>query len=372
MGKSYWQAVATLVGMIIGAGILGIPYVVAKSGYLFGALNVIVLGIAIMVINLYTGEISLRTRGIHQVTGYADRYLGKWGKVLMLISIVTVGISALTAYLIGIGKALNAVFGLREFFFMLAAFAVLGFLIYRGLKVIKKWELALGIVMLLVILVIAFLSLHKVDASNLTSSSFPMILAPYGVVFFAFLGYAAVPELKEILNRERKRVKSAIIVGSIIPIFIYLLFAAVVVAVTGTSTSDVATLGLGEAVGRHMVILGNLLAVFTMSTSFLAVGLALKWVFQYDYTMNDKLSWVLTCVPPVVLALVGITNFIQAIDIGGSIGGGLGGILLVLIFHRAKKLGEKKPEFQLKGSWIISTLLIALFLGGMAYTLLTL
>ncbi|MFH1638528.1 MAG: aromatic amino acid transport family protein [Candidatus Woesearchaeota archaeon] len=372
MSKSYWQASATLVGMIIGAGILGIPYVVAKSGYLLGALNIIILGIAILFINLYTGEISLRTRGIHQVTGYASLYLGKWGKLLMLISIITVGISALAAYLIGISKALNAVFGVREIFFVLAAFIVLGLLIYRGLKIIQEWELALGIVMLLVIVVIALLSLNKIDASNLSSFNFPLILAPYGVVFFAFLGYAAVPELKEILRKERKRVKSAIIVGSIIPIFIYLLFVAVVVSVTGTSTSDVASLGLGEAIGLHMIVLGNLLAVFTMSTSFLAVGLAVKWVFQYDYGMNEKLSVALTCILPLAIVLGGITNFIQAIEIGGSVGGGVGGILLVLIFHRAKKLGERKPEFSLNVHWIFSALLVAIFVGGILYTLLTL
>ena len=34
-----------------------------------------------MVLNLYVGEITLRTKGNHQLPGYAKRYLGKTGRV---------------------------------------------------------------------------------------------------------------------------------------------------------------------------------------------------------------------------------------------------------------------------------------------------
>lgn len=372
MNKPYWQAAATLMGMIIGAGILGIPYVVAKCGYLLGAINIIVLGIAIMFINLYTGEISLRTKGTHEVTGYAEKYLGKWGKLLMLISIVAMMFGAMIAYMIGVGKALNAIFGLPELVFTLLFFVVMAYIIYCGLSLIKKWELALGGVMLLVVLVIALLSLPKFNFANLATVNLPFILAPYGVVFFAYLGYSAVPEVREILKANKKKIKSAIILGSVIPIIVYLFFVAVVVAVTGTLTSDVATLGLGEALGPYMIVLGNIFAVFSMTTSFLAVGLATKWVFQYDYKLKKNVAWAITCFPPLAIVLMGITTFIQAIGLSGALAGGLGGILTVLIYHKARKHGERKPEFSLNVHWLFSAVLVALFAGGILYTLVTL
>ena len=62
---------AVLVGTIIGAGILGIPYVVAKSGFVIGAVHIILIGIIMTIVMLYLGEITLRTKANHQLPGYA-------------------------------------------------------------------------------------------------------------------------------------------------------------------------------------------------------------------------------------------------------------------------------------------------------------
>ena len=39
--KRLFEAVSTLVGCVIGAGILGIPYVVAKAGFVTGLVNIV-------------------------------------------------------------------------------------------------------------------------------------------------------------------------------------------------------------------------------------------------------------------------------------------------------------------------------------------
>ncbi|MCH7515924.1 MAG: amino acid permease, partial [Bacteroidetes bacterium] len=45
MDKKYWSVVFTLTGTIIGAGILGLPYVFQKSGFLIGTFWLFILGI---------------------------------------------------------------------------------------------------------------------------------------------------------------------------------------------------------------------------------------------------------------------------------------------------------------------------------------
>ena len=65
----FWIAVTTLVGTIVGAGILGIPYIVAKAGFLVGFILMLILGIAFIFLNLFAGEIVLRTKEQHQLTG---------------------------------------------------------------------------------------------------------------------------------------------------------------------------------------------------------------------------------------------------------------------------------------------------------------
>ena len=80
-------ASSELIGTIVGAGFLGIPYVVSKSGFTLGLIHMMIIGIVITLTMLYLGEIIQRTRSSHQLPGYAERYLGKEGKRLMSFSV---------------------------------------------------------------------------------------------------------------------------------------------------------------------------------------------------------------------------------------------------------------------------------------------
>ena len=121
--------IGTLLGAIVGAGILAIPYVMAQSGLLLGFILIVGLGLSLLLVNLMAGEIVLRTNKQHQLTGYAERYLGPWGKRLMTFSMVFSIYGALTAYLIGLGETLAAIFhGGNPLVYTLICF-VCGFLI---------------------------------------------------------------------------------------------------------------------------------------------------------------------------------------------------------------------------------------------------
>src|SRR3989344_800615 len=98
MKKELLEAIATLAGTVIGAGILGIPYIVQKTGFMVGLAYIIIIGLSVMIVNLCLGEVVLRTEGKHQLTGYAQKYLGKYGKWLMTFSMVVGIYGALTAY----------------------------------------------------------------------------------------------------------------------------------------------------------------------------------------------------------------------------------------------------------------------------------
>jgi amino acid permease len=88
------------------------------------------------------------------------------------------------------------------------------------------------------ILIISLLSLSHINIANFITFDITKVLIPYGVILFAFLGAAAVPEMEQELIRNRKLMKKAIIIGVLIPIISYLLFAVAVVGVTGLATSE--------------------------------------------------------------------------------------------------------------------------------------
>lgn len=294
--------------------------------------------------------------------------LEKWGKLAMTFSILIGTYGALIAYLIGVGASLNALFGIREIFATLGFFILVSTIVYMGLKTIGKWEFWLSGFVLAIILFIFFVSFGKFDIGNLTGFDWKNLFIPYGVIFFAFIGTTAIPEVRGILDHNKKRLKTAILIGSLIPIVAYLLFTLAVLGVTGINTTEIATIGLGTVIGRYMVVTGNLFAIIAMSTSFLALGLAINWVYRYDYKVSKNWAWVLTVFPPLIIALSGLTGFIQVIGISGAIAGGVDGLLIVMMHKRAKRLGEIKPAYEFKSHWYVSLLLSLIFLGGIVYT----
>ncbi len=367
------EAIAILIGMIIGAGILGIPYVIAQAGLFWGLINLIGIGLIILLVHLYLGEIILRTKGKHQLPGYAFIYLGKPGRALMLISMMLVQYGALIAYMFGEGEVLSFIFfGITSLslhvLFSLIFFIIMAALVFFGLKTLGKGELIGVTAIIAIVIAIAVYFLPQTQILNFLAFNPSLALRaffPYGAILFAYLGFAAIPEMKEILNSKKAKasMKKAIIIGSLIPIAIYLLFAITVVNFKGLATPDIATIALGRLV--------SLFAVFTMFTSFLAIGLAQKEIFWYDLKFKHFMSWFLTCVPVLLISLAiiffNLATFVQIISFAGAVAGGLGGILIMLMAHRAKKLGKREPEYSIGINKFIIIALIALFAFGMAY-----
>ena len=376
--KHLLEAISTLIGFTIGAGILGIPFVVAKAGFLTGMLNILVLGILILILNLYLGEISLRTKGIHQLTGYAKIYLGKTGTYLMAASFIISLHGALIAYIIKTGEFLNAllgpVFGGNIIFYSIIFFILSFIIIFKGIREVERSELSMVILIFIIIIILAIFAAPNINANNLTDFSIKNVFIPYGVVFFAFLAMPAIPSMNEELKNNKKDLKKAIIIGSLIPLIIYILFAIIVVGITGINTTDGAIIGLATVLGDKILIMGTILGILTMTTSFIAVAFALTQMYHLDYNIKKKISSTLACFIPLIIALVIINSniknsFFTVLDITGSLGGSLAGILIILIWLKAKKAGKRKPEFSIFKNNILSIAIILMFVLGMIFKL---
>lgn len=374
--KHYYAAIATLLGTIIGAGVLGIPYVVAQAGFWVGALNIAVLGAVAMMVYLYFGEVVLRTPGNHQLSGYAEIYLGKWAKYLIMFSMMFGIYSALIAYIIGEGQTLFALFGGNPMYWQVGYLFVISVFVYFGIRAVEKSELVLGMCMLAVVTLIIILLVPNVQASNLNNFHITKFFLPYGVVLFAFLGMGVVPELKEELSHNRKLMKSAIIIGVLIPLVIYLLFALTVVGSIGLERFSslppderMANVALGNFMGNEFWVLGNLFALFTMATSFIALGMALKEMYIYDFKLKNRTAWLLTCLVPLAIALSGMAHFIEAISLSGVVSGGIDIIVILLMAGVAKKIGQRKPEYTIPINIPVSIIITVLFVVGIVWHL---
>jgi len=371
-----WIASATLMGTIIGAGVLGIPYVIAQSGLLLGIINLLVVGFALLVLHLCLGEISLRTKGLHQLSGYMEIYLGKIGKHLIAFSMMVGIYGAMVAYIIGEGEILKTIFGGHPLIYSLAFFVIVSIIIFMGIKATGRAEMIVTSLMILIVLAIGIFSFSKIDPTHFTAIHWQNIFLPYGVILFAFVGTAAIPELREELENQKHQMKKAILIGSILPIVVYLLFAVIVVGLVGLKNFNtlapndrIATIALSIFADPYLGLAANIFAVFAMFTSFIGLGLALYQMYEYDYHLKKIWAFFLTVIPPIIIAISGLTHFIAVIGFTGAIAGGVDGILVMLAYWKAKRNSQRKPEYKLKIGKFITGLLILMFALGIAYQL---
>ncbi len=369
MTKSHlFGAAATIVGTVVGAGILGIPYVISQTGVTIGMIQLLVIGLIFILLNLYMGEIVLRTKGNHQLTGYAEKYIGKKGKILMTLSMVLGTWIALVAYGVGTGQVIAGILGWgNPITYGVILFLVLSTILSFGINILENMEKLLVTVMVVIVVVIILQTIPFLRMDNLTTINYTHTISSFGVIFFAYLGSVSIVEAKEILGKKRHLLRRAIILGMTIPMIIYALFAFFVVGVTGANTTEVATIGLGLMSSKYIILIGNILALFTMSTSFLALGFAVKEMFQFDYKLKKNKALFCTLAVPFIIVTLNLTGFINALSIAGALEGGIISTLIIFMILKAKKKSDRKPEFTTPINKPAAVLIVLFFAAVMVY-----
>ena len=365
-------AIATLSGTIIGAGLFALPYITLQVGFWVILAYFLVLGILVILIHLFFAELSLKTPDFKRTPGFAKIYLGKWGRTASYISIILGIFGALLAYLILGGKFMSELgelisdgMGENTLLYVIFYFIIGSVLIFCGIKAIEKvqfWGLILFLVILFAIFLrgVPFISIDNlfINRGLPSDGQWSNLFLPYGVILFSLWGAALIPEVEEMLGKEKRKLLKIIPIAIVIPAVVYLFFIFLVLGITGTGTTKDSLSGLGSVLGDGVVALVLLFGLVTTFTSFVALGLTLKKVFWYDFKLPKKTAWAITCFLPLMLYLVGFQNFIAVIGVIGGIMLAIDGILILLMYRKIR------PD----RVFIVYPLILVL-LGGMIYSI---
>jgi amino acid permease len=365
-----WEGVILMLSGTIGAGILGIPYVVASVGLVAGIIYIAILGIFMTLLNMLVGEIVVRTKEKKQIIGLAEKYAGKFGKFLMSVIVYIILFGAMLAYIIGVGEAIHQMFGGESVLWSVAFFIAGGIIIYLGLRTIKSIEFFLLFSLLIIILLISVGSAKFLDINNMIYFNYVSLFLPYGVILFAFHSTSAVAEVHSLLEDKPVKFKKVILYSGLISTLVYIVFAFIIVGVTGKNTTELATVGLGNLIGPVMNWLGNLFAVFAMGTSFLMVGVSLRDSFTWDFGFRKLLSTSLACGIPIIIFATGMREFISTLELVGGIFISAELIFLLFIFWRARKKGDMPAKsFALHHAFPLVVILLILFTIGAVHNI---
>jgi len=378
------EAIAVLIGTIIGAGVFTLPYVAVHSGLAITLIWLIIVSFIIIYLHLAFGEIVLRTKKEFCLPGYVGHYLNSSAeKLILLTTFFTFSFSLLIYLLLGsqfLKVILNSVwtsFSFPQGLLVVLLWLVLSSVVLSKSKRLSRINFYLSFALLFVFFIIIIFALPHFKTGNINLFNFTNHwgwLIPYGVLFFALNGMVAIPEAAKVLEIKegnKKKLKKVIIIGTLIPILCYLIFILAVVGASGSFTTLETIEGLKGILGNSIILLGAILGFLAVSTSYLIFASYIKNSFINDFKWSRFISYFLVIIGPLLLYCLHVENLVKLISFMGGMLGGLEGVMLVLVLRKAKQQGEIEPPYQIPlNKLLVIVFVTALIIGALCQTFL--
>lgn len=390
---SVFGGILLVAGTCIGAGMLAIPLVTGLSGF-FPAIAINVLcWLFMLATGLLFLEATLWMPDGSNVLSMADRFLGKWGKILSGFFFLFLYYCLMVSYLSGasilVAGGIKQSFGIQipeEVGFWLFA-CIIGAFVFIGAHLVDKvnWILMTGLVISYLMLLGA--GADDVQANLLVLKNWKLTLFAAPVLFGAYGFHNIIPTISTYLRRDRKALTQAIFWGTVFAFVIYSFWQWLIMgSVSMEGLAEAALAGkpasqiLSEVTGNKWVSLTALyFGFFALVTSLLGVSLSMVDFFGDGFKIENRTGiprfWLTALVffPPALFAFYNPGIFVKAIGFAGGFGeaflNGLLPISMVWIGRYKMKLQGKRLLFGGRGVLLLLTLFCLLVVGIEAYSL---
>ncbi len=343
-------------GTSIGAGMLALPVSTGPYGFLPSALLFVICWFFMMLTGLLILEVNLWLKPGANILSMASQTLGLGGRIIGWITYLLLFYSLLAAYAAGMGdlirQALQNSFGwhMSNSAASLIFVAIVGIAIYCGAKTVDYVNRLFFTCKILTFLGIIIFLFPHVQLPQLSYVNPNKIWLTLTIVVTSFGYHNIVPSIRVYLNDDARKLRLAIIIGSTIPLFVYLLWQIAIVGVVPVSgkngllsilsTGQPAT-GLATSLSQLLATpwiatLFNLFTIFAITTSFTCVAFSLFDFLSDSFSIKRDfrgriLTLLLTFIPPLVFVFFYPGGFILALSYAGIFVAILLGILPALM-----------------------------------------
>ncbi len=375
-----------IAGSCIGAGMLGLPILTGIAGF-FPSLLMFFLAWLFMT---FTGLLLVEVNGWfpHQVNmlSMVEHSLGKIGRGVCWVTYLFLFYALLVAYISGSGNLFSTlsehVFSLSIPIWLGSLFFVVifGGVVYLGTRKVDLVNrvLMMGKVFFFFLLIVISVSFIKPKLLLHTDSSLAIFSLPILITSFGF--HNMIPSLTAYMNRDLKKVRKAIIGGSILSFVVYLIWEIIILGIVpyhgagGVLESykmdrEGAQALAGIIRSPWIGFFAQGLAFFAILTSFLAQSLSLVHFLADGLKVaKAKKESIALCsmalVPPLVLALIYPRFFFKALNFAGGVCAViLFGIVPALMAWVGRYRKETPSSYELQGGkkLLLSIFAFALF-----------
>lgn len=329
-------------GTTIGAGMLALPVITGFAGFIPSVLLLVLFWVYMT----YTAFLVLETnlwmeRNTNLIT-MARRTLGRPGEILSWCVYLFLLYSLTTAYIAGSGPIvidfLKSLIGVQlpVWAGSIPLLLIFGYFVYQGTKSVDYVNriLMFGLIVAYGLLVI-FLTPH-IQTELLTYTHWRDVLVAVSIVATSFGFHIIIPSLTTYMDGDVKMLKRSILIGSAIPLVVYIIWEALTLGIIPLNGAYSITVGYeAGSNGAYLVsmLLGNaaisqiarFFAFFAIVTSFLGVSLSLIDFLAdgLDIEKNRRgrvLLYLLTFGPPLAITLYDPRAFLSALEYAGAFG----------------------------------------------------
>ncbi|MFZ3047378.1 MAG: aromatic amino acid transport family protein [Desulfatirhabdiaceae bacterium] len=329
-------------GTCIGAGMLGLPIQTAAGGFfpsigLFAVIWVMMTFTALVML-----EVALSCQGETNLITMATRTLGRWGGriawssyLLFLYSVMaayTAGGTTMLADLSGVPVSHHSPWVLTAMLVFAFPFALMVYLGTRWVAVVNRY--------MIIVLIVAFGSIiylmKNIHAGGIIEANThpKYLLAALSLLVTSFGFHLLIPTLKTFLKENVTQLRLAIIIGSLIPFLVYLVWEYIAITHIPTWGDDglIAMLFSQKNPGELFLdVMGHqpglqfaiaLFSLMALSSSFVGVALGISDFFadglHIKKTPSGKvLLGSLTFLPPLLYTFFIPDGFMLALSYAG-------------------------------------------------------
>jgi len=357
-GDRLLGAVMLIAGGTVGAGIIALPVKTFAAGFVPTTLALTSVWAFMTTTALMLVELSLWFGPNTNLTTMAEETLGRRGKVLVTVLYVFIYLATLTAYIAESGTFLSMICRAVGLHFVPAPLLSLlftagaGTLLCLGTEATDKANQACLAVAACAYALLLALGSQSVQLQLLLQGSFVKLIPTLPLMAVAFTFHNMVPSLLSYLGTAR-RVATAIVLGSLAPLVMYVLWEGVILGslprdIVISSTAEVVQSlqmgAFGGAVGAAVQIF----SFFAIVTSFLGVGLGtvdfLSDLFfgskgepsRFRVSEQRALSLATITLPALAIGMLCPGIFLAALDYSGTLRLILFGIIPAIMLWRGR------------------------------------
>lgn len=340
-------------GTAIGAGMLALPVITSYAGFFPSIVALTLCWLFMYITAVLILEVNLSCPGEPNMISMAGRTLGNAGKILCWVVYLLLLYSLTAAYMAGSGplflQAVSSFVALPEWVGPLPLLILFGFFVYFGTSIVdqvNRW-LMVGL-MATYLLLTLFLPAHF-NVKQLYTADFSSIWMAVPVLFTSYGFHIIIPSLTTYLNHDRKKLHLTILIGSLIPFAVYVLWELLILGVVpmeDLSEAFIVGASADEPLSWYLnspwiSTVAKAFSFFAIITSFLGVSLSLSdflgdGLKLHRFTMGREIACFLTFIPPLFFVFTYPRGFMMALQYAGAFVAILLGIMPALMAWRLK------------------------------------